>query len=123
MEHGKNIEVSTRPARAAAGLPARTGRRLRRPPFISKLSAVRQTVRAFLTRELHAREVRITKIAPAPEGEEGWRVEAQMLVPDLDIKTLGLPLSQEVLEKEHCAVALDREMRVKSYAFLGREER
>jgi hypothetical protein len=123
MEHGKNTELSARAAAPTAMAATRSRRRVRRPPLVSKLSAARQAVRAFLLRELRAREVRITKVAPAPEGDEGWRAEAEMLVPDLDIKTLGLPLSQEVLEKEYCAVVLDRELQVRSYEFVGREER
>ncbi len=123
MEQSKNGELFARSAEPGSVATHRGARRPRRSPPISKLCAARQAVRTFLLRELRAREVRITKIAPSSEGDDGWRAEAEMLVPDLNIKTLGLPLTQEVLEREYCAVALDREMQVKSYEFIAREER
>ncbi len=45
---------------------------------------------------------------------QGWYAEAAILVPDLAIMTLGLPLSQEVFERELCAIDLDSAMTVKS---------
>lgn len=94
-----------------------------KPASLGKLAAAREVVRGFLLDEFQAREVRITKISPAPGDPPGWYAEAEILVPDLGIKTLGLPLSQEVLERELCAVDLDGEMTVKSYEVLDPRDR
>ncbi len=86
-----------------------------------KLSAARDAVREFLASELNAREVRITKIAPVGRGE-GWRAEALILIPNLEVKMLGLPLTQEVLEQDHFAVELDADMIVTSFNQITEEE-
>jgi hypothetical protein len=99
--------------------PAARPRRAAAPPtFISKLHAAREAVQDFLVTEFQAREVRITKIGPSADDPEGWYVEAEILVSDLGIMTLGLPLSQEVFKSELCAVDLDGEMTVKSCEVL-----
>jgi len=81
---------------------------------ISKLRAAREAVQDFLVTEFQAREVRITKIGPSAGDPPGWYAEAEIMVPDFAIMSLGLPLSQEVLERELCAIELDDEMTVKS---------
>jgi hypothetical protein len=86
---------------------------------VSKVSAARSAVQSFLTSELGARECRITKIAPVDHGSEGWSAEAEILVPNLDIKSLGLPLTQEILEQEHYNVVLGLDLAVRSYEFLS----
>jgi hypothetical protein len=105
------VALSTKPA-------ARPRRAVTTPPPISKLRAAREAVQVFLVAEFQAREVRITKIGPAPDDPEGWYVEAEILVSDLGIMTLGLPLSQEVFKRELCAIDLDSEMTVKSCEVL-----
>ena len=72
---------------------------------------------------LGAREVRITKIAPLNHGSDGWEAEAEILVPNLEVKMLNLPLSQEVLEIEQYAVELEADLSVRSYGPLGANER
>lgn len=95
--------------------PAAGPRRAVTPPaIISKLRAARQAVQDFLVAEFQAHEVRITKIGPSADDPQGWYVEAEILVSDLGIMTLGLPLSQEVFKSELCGVDLDGEMTVKS---------
>ena len=59
------------------------------PAPIGKLSAVRAAVLHFLSTELGAREVRITKIIPANHNTEGWSVKAEILVPNLEVKCSG----------------------------------
>ncbi len=88
----------------------------------SKLSAARAAVREFLASELKAREVRVTKIAPLGH-RDGWRAEALILVPNLEVKMLGLPLTQEVLEQDFYAVELDADMIVTSFQQLTEEEK
>ncbi len=83
-------------------------------PPVSKLRAAREAVQDFLINEFQARDVRITKIGPSTDDPQGWYAEAAILVPDLAIMTLGLPLSQEVFERELCAIDLDSAMTVKS---------
>lgn len=85
---------------------------------VGRISAARAAVQRFLTSELEAREVRITKIAPLEHGADGWSAEADILVPDLEVKTLGLPLTQEVLQKERYSVELGADLSVKSYGCL-----
>lgn len=106
-------EPSSRPRRTAA----------KSPPAMGKLGCAREAVRDFLVFEFQAREVRITKIGPSTEDPQGWYAEAEILVADLGIKTLGLPLSQEVLERELCAIDLDCDMTVKSYEVLDLRDR
>ena len=98
--------------------PARRQRTGTRPPSIGKMHAAREAVQDFLVAEFQAREVRITKIGPSADDPAGWYVEAEILVSDLGIMTLGLPLSQEVFKSELCAVDLDGEMTVKSCEVL-----
>jgi len=114
---------------AAAALPiiavapskkpaARPQRAITAPAITGKLHAAREAVQDFLVAEFQAREVRITKIGPSPDDPQGWYVEAEILVSDLGIMTLGLPLSQEVFKRELCALDLDGEMTVKSCEVL-----
>ncbi len=86
---------------------------------VSKISAARAAVREFLSSELGAREVRITKIAPLDHGSEGWSADAEILVPNLEVKMLNLPLTQEVLELEQYTVELEADLSVRSYGQTG----
>ena len=79
------------------------------------LTTVSEAVRTFLVSEFQAREVRVTKIAALPGSEAGWEAEAEILVPDLAIMTLGLTLTQEVLELRTHAVQLDQSLTIRSY--------
>jgi hypothetical protein len=90
-----------------------------KPP--ERISAARAAARDFLASELDAREVRVTRISPTGEGG-GWSVEAEILVPNLDVKMLGLPLTQEVLEREHYVVELAADLVVTSYRHVGADE-
>ena len=98
--------------------PARPQRAATPPPTIRKLHAAREAVQDFLVAEFQAHEVRITKIGPSADDPQGWYVEAEILVSDLGIMTLGLPLSQEVFKRELCAIDLDGRMTVKSCEVL-----
>lgn len=89
---------------------------------IGRLSAARAAVQRFLSTELGAQEVRITKIVPVDRGSEGWSAEAEILVPNLEVKMLGLPLTQEVLEREHYSLELDADLTVWSYENLRPED-
>ncbi len=92
------------------------------PAPIGKLSAARAAVHQFLSTELGAREVRITKIFPTNHGSEGWSAEAEILVPNLEVKMLGLPLTQEILEREHYALELEADLTVRSYEHVAPDE-
>jgi len=89
---------------------------------LGKISAARAAVQQFLATELQAREIRITKIAPIGHGTEGWSAEAEILVPNLEVKMLGLPLTQEVLEREHYSLELETDLTVRSYGHLGPDD-
>jgi hypothetical protein len=89
------------------------------PPPIGKIAAARCAVERFLAAELGAREVRTTKIVPLEHGAQGWSAEAEVLVPNLAIKTLGLPLTQEILEQEYYLVELDTDLAVRSFESLS----
>lgn len=89
---------------------------------IGKISAARAAVQQFLSTELGAREIRITKIAPLDHGAEGWSAEAEILVPNLEVKMLGLPLTQEVLEREYYSVELEMDLTVRSYEHLNLDD-
>lgn len=96
---------------------------MRHPATVGQLSVAREAVRNFLLKELKAREVRVSKIGPAAGDPPGWYAEAEILVADLGMKSLGLPLTQQVFERQLCAVDLDRDMEVKSYALLEPRDR
>ena len=126
MEHPKNDRQvkSILPSPDGRMPPAaRSARGLHKPACGGLLGAVRESVRDFLLNDLQAREVRVTKITPLPEGGDSWYAEAEMLMPALGARTLGVPLSQEVLEREQCAVELDADMVVISYEVLDPHER
>jgi hypothetical protein len=89
---------------------------------VSRISAARVAVLEFFSTELGAREVRITKIAPLSHGADGWEAEAEILVPNLEVKMLNLPLTQEVLEIEEYAIELEADLSVRSYGPLGASE-
>lgn len=89
------------------------------PAPLGKISAARAAVRQFLASELEAREIRITKIAPVDHGSDGWSAEAEILVPNLEVKMLGLPLTQEILQRERYSVELETDLSVRSYGYLG----
>lgn len=103
--------------------PARRQRPAAKSTTIGKLAAAREAVRNFLLDEFQTREARITKISPSAGDPPGWYAEAEILVPNLGIKSLGLPLSHKVLERELCAIDLDCDMVVKSYEVLDSRER
>lgn len=85
------------------------------------LTGVSDAVRLFLTEEFQAREIRVTRIAGLPAPDGGWEAEAEILVPDLAIKTLGLDLTQEVLERRRYAVLLDEGLAVRGYEPLDHD--
>lgn len=93
------------------------------PPCGGSLAKAREAVLDFLMNEFQTREIRITKITRSPDGAAGWYTEAEILVPNLSIKTLGLPLSQEVLEKQFCVVEIDSDMTVTSYEVVDPHDR
>ncbi len=126
MEHIKHDSaVATAPVAIVLPKELSGGRQrpVTKPATNGRLGAARAAVREFLRNEFKAREVRVTKIGPAAGDPQGWYVEAEILVPDLGIKTLGLPLTQEVLARELCALDLDGEMTVKSYEVLDPRDR
>jgi hypothetical protein len=114
------------PAAASAAeptaAPSRRPARAAQPPAHIKLAAARRAVEGFLADEFQAREVRITKLAPSPDAPGGWLVEAEMLVPDLGIRALGLELTQEVLEKQRYAVELGPDMTITSYEVIDERD-
>jgi hypothetical protein len=86
---------------------------------VGGLSAARAAVLKFLSTELGAREVRVTKLTPVDHGSAGWTAEAEILVPNLEMKMLGLPLTQEVLSQETYALELGEDLTVISYEHAG----
>ena len=92
------------------------------PAPLGKISAARVAVQQFLMTELGAREIRITKIVPLKHGANGWSADAEILVPNLEVKMLGLPLTQEVLECEYYTLELDTDLTVRSYGHLGPDD-
>jgi len=120
------IQESERPGDDAASVM----RTIKCPPFEEppaagwgKLSAARSAALAFLFAELGTREGRITKITPGCQGAGGWTAEAEVLVPNLEVKMLGLPLNQEVLEVERYALDLNDDLSITSYELLAADSR
>ncbi len=107
------IDGAAEPQQPKAPVQMPLGPEMARPT--SRLGAARAAIRDFLVHELDAREVRITKIVPHDHADTGWTAEAEILVLNLEVKMLGLPLTQEVLEREHYTVELDSDLTVRSY--------
>ncbi|BBU63945.1 hypothetical protein MSC49_38800 (plasmid) [Methylosinus sp. C49] len=99
--------MAKKPEARSEAIPSMEHRRVE-----NGLRAVGAAARVFLTDELQAREIKITRIAP-PAGEEGvWTVEADVLTPDLAVKALGIPVSQEVLKRERWSLDMDSQLAV-----------
>jgi hypothetical protein len=124
MEHIKPDGAAGSMA-SAVSLPKRRQRPhpVRQPATVGQLSVAREAVRNFLLKELKAREVRVSKIGPAAGDPPGWYAEAEILVADLGMKMLNLPLTQQVFERQLCAVDLNCDMEVKSYELLEPRDR
>lgn len=120
-EHTEQAKQHKRTAtvEAAPPLPSPAPMPMPAPAAFGKVSAARAAVQQFLATELGAREIRITKIAPLDHGAEGWSAEAEVLVPNLEMKMLGLPLTQEVLEREEYSIELELDLTVRSYSHLA----
>jgi len=86
------------------------------------LTQARIVLQQFLADALEARESRVIKIAPAEPETAGWTAEAEVLVPNLEVRKLGLPLQQEVLTRERYAVELRPDLSVRSYVHLDEGE-
>lgn len=119
---GSEQQVSPSPAPPPPAPAAPKAKPAAAAPTGSKLSGARAAIQQFLTTELGARELRITKIAPIRHGDGGWSAEAEILVPNLEVKMLGLPLTQEVLERETYTVELDEDLTVRAYGHIEEEE-
>ena len=117
MEHAK---YNSEQPDVAASAPLPPARKAKRSPS-GGLTAISHTVRNFFAEEFQARETRITKIAALAGAEAGWEVEAETLVPDLAIRTLGLPLTQEVLERRRYLVQLDPSHEITGYEPLDED--
>lgn len=107
------IEGAVEPQQPITPVQIALGPEMARPT--SRLGAAKAAIQDFLVQELGAREVRITKIVPHDLAGTGWSAEAEILVPNLEVKMLGLPLTQEVLEREHYTIELDSDLTVRSY--------
>lgn len=79
--------------------------------------AAGSAVKSFLAEEFDAREIRITRVEPPQAEHVNWEVEAQLLVPDLTVKALGIPVTQEVLKQGHCRLDLDPQFTVVAFEF------
>lgn len=88
----------------------------------TKIQAVRDVAREFLVRTILARDVRVVRVLPEEDSLGIWRVEAEVLVPNLAVKSLGLPLSNEVLERQHYALHLDADLNITAYDCLETSE-
>lgn len=84
----------------------------------TKIQAVRDAAREFLIRTILARDVRVTRVLPGEDHLGIWRVEAEVLVPNMTVKSLGLPLTTEILERQHYALYLDADLDVTAYDCL-----
>lgn len=84
-------------------------------PEATGLLAVSAAVHDFLVQEFGAKEVRVTKISPAPHGDPGWVAEAEILVPNLAIRALNLDLTQDVMERAGYELHVDATMAVTGF--------
>ncbi len=80
----------------------------------TKIQTVGDAVREFLVHTVLARDVRVVGVSGDPERRT-WRAEAEVLVPNLSVKSLGLPLTNEVLERQVYDIQLDENLNVTAY--------
>lgn len=77
---------------------------------MTKIEEASKAAIDFLTRQLHANEVKITK---AEKSSEGWELEAEVYEESSFIKSLGLPT--KVQDKNIYEMKLDVQLEVLSY--------
>ena len=75
----------------------------------------RLAVSRFLNQQPDVKHATITRLAAAGTG--CWEAEAEVYVPNAMIKTLGLELSRQVLDRRLYVLRLDSECKVVAYEF------
>jgi hypothetical protein len=76
---------------------------------------VRGAVATFLKKMRDAKKVSVTKVALMDSEKGTWEAEAQVYVPNLTIRTLGLPVRKEVLDCQTYLLRLDKQLNIAAY--------
>ncbi|MEW6731762.1 MAG: hypothetical protein AB1489_10575 [Acidobacteriota bacterium] len=82
---------------------------------MSKIEDATKTVTNFLRDALDARYLTITKLLQITSNEASWEAEAEVYLPNSTIKTLGLPVQNEILDCKIYLVQLDSNLSVTAY--------
>jgi len=91
-------------------------------PTTSLLEEARKAVHDFLGKEPNVRDVRVTKLAQIDAQEGTWEAEADVYVPNETIRTLGLPVRKEVLERKSYLLRLNRQLQIVAYGSVAAVE-
>lgn len=75
----------------------------------------RLAVSRFLKKQPGVRHAGLTRLAQAPAGKGAWEAEAEVYVPNWTIKTLGLRVHRQVLDRRLYVLRLDSELNVVAY--------
>lgn len=76
---------------------------------------VRNAVCDFLKRQPDVKEARVTKLVQIDAEKGIWEAEAEVYVPNLTIRALGLPVQKEVLDCHDYLLRVDGQLNVVAY--------
>ena len=91
--------------------PTGPGAERKLPP----IEDVRDAVANFLKKMPDAKKVSVTKLVLMDSEKGTWEAEAQVYVPNLTIRTLGLPVRKEVLDCQAYLLRLDKHLNIVAY--------
>ena len=76
---------------------------------------VRVVVGEFLKKQSGVRQVDVTKLVQIDLEKGSWEAEADVYVPNVTIRNLGLPVLKEVLDCQTYLLRLDGQLNVTAY--------
>lgn len=82
---------------------------------IPPIEDARNAVIAFLKNTLDVKQVNVTKLVVLDSEKGTWEAEAEVYVPNLTIKALGLRTQREVLDCQPYLLRLDSQLNIIAY--------
>jgi len=82
---------------------------------LTPIEDVRDAISNFLKKMVDAKEVSVTKLVLLDSKKVTWEAEADVYVPNLTIRALGLPVQQEVLDCQTYLLRLDKQLNIVAY--------
>ncbi len=82
---------------------------------LTPIEDVRDAISNFLKKMVDAKEVSVPKLVLLDSKKVTWEAEADVYVPNLTIRALGLPVQQEVLDCQTYLLRLDKQLNIVAY--------